>query len=155
MAKEQERANKEIQKATEKARREAEQSASKQNSSLETYIDSEKGDAILSRMRKQMESYAGQSTPNIEKANGLMQEFSSSLVALKDHKSGTSILDDESLDNTIQKIQKQKHHSRMYFLRLKTKHQKLLDWAWRNNLQIKFFAYYESNSKAVKDMVQH
>lgn len=150
VAKEQERANKEIQKATEKARREAEQSASKQNSSLETYIDSEKGDAILSRMRKQMESYAGQSTPNIEKANGLMQEFSSSLVALKDHKSGTSILDDESLDNTIQKIQKAETSFKNVFSQIKDETSKTLGLGVAEQSANKVAAYYESNSKAVK-----
>ena len=150
VAKEQERANKEIQKATEKARREAEQSASKQNSSLETYIDSEKGDAILSRMRKQMESYAGQSTPNIEKANGLMQEFSSSLVALKDHKSGTSILDDESLDNTIQKLQKAETSFKNVFSQIKDETSKTLGLGVAEQSANKVASYYESNSKAVK-----
>ena len=150
VAKEQERANKEIQKATEKARREAEQSASKRNSSLETYIDSEKGDAILSRMRKQMESYAGQSTPNIEKANGLMHEFSSSLVALKDHESGTSILDDESLDNTIQKLQKAETSFKNVFSQIKDETSKTLGLGVAEQSANKFAAYYESNSKAVK-----
>lgn len=150
VAKEQERANKEIQKATEKARCEAEQSASKRNSSLETYIDSEKGDAILSRMRKQMESYAGQSTPNIEKANGLMQEFSSSLVALKDHKSGTSILDDESLDNTIQKLQKAETSFKNVFSQIKDETSKTLGLGVAEQSANKVASYYESNSKAVK-----
>ena len=106
VAEEQERSNKIIQKNAEKAQREATISSNKREAVVSKYVEDEKGDAVLSRMRKQMESYAGQSTPNIEKANELIQDFSTSLSTLKDHKSGVSILDDDALDNTIQKLEK-------------------------------------------------
>ena len=150
VAKEQERANKEVRKSTEEAQRVAEQSANKRSSALEKYVDSEKGDAILSRMQKQMESYAGQSTPNIEKANGLIQNFSESLTALKDHKSGISMLDDEILDSTIQKLQKAETSFKNVFSQIKDETSKNLGLGVAEQSANKVAAYYEANSKAVK-----
>lgn len=144
------RANKLIQAEEQKVQREATQSSKKRDSNLDKYVDTERGDAVFSRMQKQMESYAGQSTPNIEKANGLIQDFSSSLTALKDHKSGTSILDDESLDNTIQKLQKAETSFKNVFSQIKDETSKTLGLGVAEQSANKVAAYYEENSKAVK-----
>lgn len=150
VAEEQERSNKIIQKNAEKAQREAIISSNKREVVVSKYVEDEKGDAVLSRMRKQMESYAGQSTPNIEKANELIQDFSTSLSTLKDHKSGVSILDDDALDNTIQKLEKAESSFKNVFSQIRDESSKTLGLGVAEKSANRVAAYLTENSKAAK-----
>ena len=150
LAKEQDAADKASQRAAEKASQNMQKAAQKRISDLEKYVDSGKGDSVLSRMNKQMSDYAGQSSPNIEKATNLMKDYSEALTTLKEHRSGTSILDNETIDSTIEKLEKAKKSYDNIFSQIKDTTSKNLGLGVAGQSANKVAAYYEANSKAVK-----
>lgn len=117
---------------------------------LSKYLDSGKADATLSKMGKQLDVYAGQSTPNIEKATQAMKDYSSALDSLKAHDSGEKILDKNSISETTQKLKKSAEVYKNTMSQIRDETSKTLAPGVATQGANKILSYLTENTKAAK-----
>ena len=117
---------------------------------VSNFIESGKGDAVVSRMNKQLDAYNGQSTPNIEKATQAMKDYSSTLEKLKNHASGKSILNSQEYEDATKKLRDYQKAFSNTMSQIRDETSKTLAPGVATQSANKVAAYYEANSKAVK-----
>lgn len=117
---------------------------------LSKYLDSGKADATLSKMGKQLDVYAGQSTPNIEKATQAMKDYSSALDSLKAHDSGEKILDKNGISEATQKLKESAEVYKNTMSQIRDETSKTLGLGVAEKSANRVAAYLTENSKAAK-----
>lgn len=117
---------------------------------LSKYLDSGKADATLSKMGKQLDVYAGQSTPNIEKATQAMKDYSSALDSLKAHNSGEKILDKNGISDATQKLKESADVYKNTMSQIRDETSKTLAPGVANQGANKILSYLTENTKAAK-----
>lgn len=117
---------------------------------VSNFIESGKGDAVVSRMNKQLDAYNGQSTPNIEKATQAMKDYSSTLEKLKNHASGKSILNSQEYEDATKKLRDYQKVFSNTMSQIRDETSKTLAPGVATQSANKVAAYYEANSKAAK-----
>lgn len=117
---------------------------------LSKYLDSGKADATLSKMGKQLDVYAGQSTPNIEKATQAMKDYSSALDSLKAHDSGEKILDKNGISETTQKLKESAEVYKNTMSQIRDETSKTLAPGVATQGANKILSYLTENTKAAK-----
>lgn len=117
---------------------------------LSKYLDSGKADATLSKMGKQLDVYAGQSTPNIEKATQAMKDYSSALDSLKAHDSGEKILDKNGISEATQKLKESADVYKNTMSQIRDETSKTLAPGVATQGTNKILSYLTENTKAAK-----
>lgn len=117
---------------------------------LSKYLDSGKADATLSKMGKQLDAYAGQSTPNIEKATQAMKNYSSALDSLKTHDSGEKILDKNGISEATQKLKESAEVYKNTMSQIRDETSKTLASGVATQGANKILSYLTENTKAAK-----
>ena len=117
---------------------------------LSKYLDSGKADATLSKMGKQLDVYAGQSTHNIEKATQAMKDYSSALDSLKAHDSGEKILDKNGISEATQKLKESADVYKNTMSQIRDETSKTLAPGVATQGANKILSYLTENTKAAK-----
>ena len=108
-------------------------------------VNSGKADATLSKMGKQLDVYAGQSTPNIEKATQAMKDYSSALDSLKAHDS-----DKNGISEATQKLKESADVYKNTMSQIRDETSKTLAPGVATQGANKILSYLTENTKAAK-----